>query len=119
MRISALKSFFCNNKSTKNFSENFLSPDDLKKNPITTVMHRDSKFSKVIKTDTYCRNKRETTIVKYDYSNAPVTTTVFTKIKRFVDGVLVDVEKKSDYQHQPIIDSDIFSGFFNLLDKDI
>lgn len=47
-------------------------------------------------------NKRHVVINKYDYSNYPISTDVFTKEKGFVDGKLVFSSKKQYSTHESI-----------------
>lgn len=65
-----------------------------------TSLHRESKNLLINKQETTIGNKRHVVISKYDYSQYPAVTTLFTKRKGFVDGELVFYEIQKKYLSQ-------------------
>lgn len=113
--LGALRNIFAPKKDMS--AEKFFLSDLDRKNQVTEVMFREGNNTKVIKKDVFVGNKRQTSIIKYDFSQNPVMTTIFTKTKNFLDGSLVSSYKKTEYQYQQLFGRDLFSEFFKLFDK--
>lgn len=95
MSIKAIGRFFKVNKPSK-LEENFFSRDlPLKQLP---VLKRQRENYEVIVSEFSQGNKKLINIIKQDYSQHPVMTVVYNKIKQFVNGKLIASNTERSYK---------------------
>lgn len=119
MSIKALGAFLGVGTLNKARNANLFLHNTQNKSRIIDVSSRKTSRLKFYKNDVFLGNKRQTTIVKYDFSQYPVITTVTSKTKNFIDGKLVYSHKKTEYQHERLFGKELFSELFRLFDKNM
>lgn len=119
MSIKALEAFFGAGAFNKARNADLFLPNTHNKNRIFEISSRKNNRFKFYKNDVFWGNRRQTTIVKYDFSQYPVITAITTKTKNFIDGKLVYSDRKTEYQHERLFCKELFSGLFRLFDKNM